>query len=68
MDLTIRDEAWPVRISKFYFMHITRMKHTMTLTLIFLMTLDGDVAMDMQRSVKKATFLLIYKLAHVLLL
>jgi hypothetical protein len=36
-------------------MHITRMKHTMTLTLIFLMTLDGDVAMDMQRSVKKAT-------------
>jgi hypothetical protein len=37
------------------FTHITRTKHTMTLTLILLMTLDGDVAMDMQRSVKKAT-------------
>ena len=50
------------------FMHITRTKHTMTLTLILLMTLDGDVAMDMQRSVKKANVPFDLQLAHVLLL
>lgn len=36
------------------FARITRTKHIMTLTHICLMTLDGDVAMDMQRSVKQA--------------
>jgi hypothetical protein len=49
-DLTIYDAAWAVRISQLctHNMYLTHNDNDM----IFLLTLDGDMAMDMQSSAK----------------